>query len=89
MNNFNEMHINIQHIVCDCIKVILQSFSAIVNLYIFYDGPVAIHMTLSQCRVSDTQVTVKARWPLVIAFNRFPYRIRSLTFSPLISMSNF
>ena len=55
------------------LRVILQSFSAIVNFYIFYDGPVDIqmwsYMTLSQCRVSDTQVTVKACWPLVREHN--------------------
>ena len=42
----------------------------IVDFHLFYDGAVDIHiwalLTRSQCKVSDTQVTVKACGPLVI-----------------------
>ena len=42
----------------------------IVDFHLFYDGAVDIQiwalLTSSQCEVSDTQVTVKARGPLVL-----------------------
>ena len=42
----------------------------IVDFHLFYDGAVDIQilalLTRSQCKVSDTQVTVKACGPLVI-----------------------
>ena len=42
----------------------------IVDLHLLYDGAVEIQilapLTRSQCKVSDTQVTVKACGPLVI-----------------------
>ena len=41
---------------------------AIVDFHLFYDGAVDIQMsplTRSQCKVSDTQVTIKACGPLV------------------------
>ena len=41
----------------------------IVDFHLFYDGAVDIQiralLTRSQCKVSDTQVTVKAHGPLV------------------------
>ena len=44
--------------------------NTIVDFHLFYDGAVDIQiwalLTRSQCKVSDTQVTVKACWPLVI-----------------------
>ena len=42
----------------------------IIDFHLFYDGTVDIQiwapLTRSQCKVSDTQVTVKACGPLVI-----------------------
>ena len=42
---------------------------SIVDFHLFYDGAVDIQiwafLTRSQCKVSDTQVTVKADGPLV------------------------
>ena len=44
----------------------LLSYS-IVDFYLLYDGAVLFSLlTISQCKVSDTQVTVKACGPLVI-----------------------
>ena len=45
----------------------------IVDFHLFYDGAVDIQiwalLTKSQCKVSDTQVTVKACGPLVLCRN--------------------
>ena len=45
----------------------MQLSSATVEFSLFYDGPVDVRvlLTRSQCRVSDTQVTIKALGPLV------------------------
>ena len=44
-------------------------FFAMVDFYLFYDGVVDMQiwalLTRSQCRVSDTQVTVRVLGPLV------------------------
>ena len=49
--------------------VLMQLSSAIVDFYLFYDGLVDMQIwvlqTRSQCRVSVTQVTIKACGPLV------------------------
>ena len=49
--------------------MVLLSY-AIVEFYLLYDGAVDMQirslLTRSQCRVADTQVTVKACGPLVI-----------------------
>ena len=66
--------INIQHIACYCIKMIWFSFSMMLLILLFYDGPYDMQIwclrTRSQCRVFDTQVTFKAhglllKWNLV------------------------
>ena len=50
--------------------VMLHSY-AIVEFYLFYDMSVDMQiwafLSRSQCRVSDTQVTDKASWPLVFS----------------------
>ena len=43
----------------------------IVDFHLFYDGAVDIQIWASQCKVSDTQVTVKACGPLVNMWNWF------------------
>ena len=47
----------------------MQVSSSIVDFHLFYDGLVVMQLrtllTRSQCRVSDTQITVKAHVPLV------------------------
>ena len=49
-----------------------------VNFDLFYDGAVDIKiwapLTRSQCKVSDTQVTVKACGPLVFFFNQLKWK---------------
>ena len=51
--------------------------NTIVNFHLFYDGAVDIQiqalLTRSQCKVSDTHVTVKAHGPLVF-FNLCTYQ---------------
>ena len=50
----------------------------IVDFHLFHDGAVDIQilapLTRSQCKVSDTQVTVKACGPLVIVLSSFVQR---------------
>ena len=45
---------------------------AIADFHLFYDGPVdlrtQVHLTKSHCRVSDTQLTVKAYGSNVLFF---------------------
>ena len=52
--------------------MILFTYS-IIDYHLFYDGAVDIQiwalLTRSQCKVSDTQVTGKAWWPLVYSQN--------------------
>ena len=47
----------------------MQLSSAIVDFYVFYDGPIDMQikglLTRSECRASDTRVDVKACWSLV------------------------
>ena len=47
----------------------MQVSSSIVDFHLFYDGLVVMQLrtllTRSPCRVSDTQITVKAHVPLV------------------------
>ena len=49
----------------------------IVDFHLFYDGAVDIQiralLTRSQCKVSDTQVTVKAHEPLVLLIPQHTY----------------
>ena len=49
----------------------------IIDFHLCYDGAVDIQiwapLTRSQCKVSDTQVTVKACGPLVLSFHRLLY----------------
>ena len=65
------MCLNIQQIYCYYILKdgIMQFSSAIVDFYLFSDGSVDMQiwtlLSRSQCRVSDTEVTVKAWGPLV------------------------
>ena len=53
------------------------------DFHLFYDGAVDIQilalLTRSQCKVSDTQVTVKACGPLVLSFCRNWWRRLSLS----------
>ena len=71
MYNFVDMYMYyLKHVECYCIRlVIMQLSSDIVDFDLFYDEPVDMQMcvflTRSQCRVPDTQVTVKPCWPLV------------------------
>ena len=48
----------------------MQLSSATVDFYLFYDGhldmQIEVLLTRSQCRVSVTQVSVKAHGPLII-----------------------
>ena len=66
-----KMCLNIQQIYCYYILKdgIMQFSSAIVDFYLFSDGSVDMQiwtlLSRSQCRVSDTEVTVKACGPLV------------------------
>ena len=61
--------INIQHIDCYCVML---SYT-MVDFHLFYDEAVDIQIRAplirSQCKVSDTQVTVKACGPLVLQGN--------------------
>ena len=62
--------INIQHIDCYSVKGLWCCFSyTIIDYHLFYDWAVDIQiwapLTRSQCKVSDTQVTVKACGSLV------------------------
>ena len=60
--------------------MIMMLFSdAIIDFHLFYDGSVDIQiwalLTRSQCKVSDTQVTVKACGPLVfILSNKYVFQ---------------
>ena len=44
----------------------------IIDFHLFYDRAVDVQIKFDkiQCRVSDTQVTVKACWPLVLVSTR-------------------
>ena len=50
-------------------KIITQSSSAIVDFYLYYDGPVDMQiqalLTRILCRISDTRMTVEDRGSLV------------------------
>ena len=54
--------INVQHIEVECIKWFQCCFHLplLISIYSMHDGP----LTRTQCKVSDTQVTVKACGPL-------------------------
>ena len=52
-----------------CLGIMMLLSYTMVDFHLFYDGAVDIQiwalLTRSQCKASDTQVTVKACWPLV------------------------
>ena len=56
--------------------VMMLLSDTIVDFHLFYDGAVDIQiwalLTRSQCKVSDTQVTVKACGPLVGVIKLYP-----------------
>ena len=59
-----------------------MQFFASSDFYPFYDGPVDMRilafLTRSQCRATDTQVTVKTRGPLVFKY----YHLADRTLTP-------
>ena len=67
------MHFNMQHSDCYCIKGLSCCFPLLLLSYLFYDGAIDIQvwalLTKSQCRVSDSQVTGKALWASCILMN--------------------
>ena len=62
MYNFDDMYFNIQYYDCYCIKV---SLLLLIFIYFMMALLICKYESKSQCRISDTQVYIKAHGPLV------------------------